>query len=46
MSYAAAERRLQQALVPLLVNGGQPQVGQSLFAEIFNPRQGKGVARS
>jgi hypothetical protein len=35
MSYANAELRLRRALIPLLVNGGQPAVGQSLFAEVF-----------
>jgi len=36
MSYANAERRLRLALIPLLVNGGKPAVGQSLFATIFD----------
>lgn len=35
MSYGNAELRLRRALVPLLMNGGQPAVGASLFAEIF-----------
>jgi hypothetical protein len=35
MSYGNAELRLRRALIPLLMNGGQPAVGQSLFAEIF-----------
>jgi hypothetical protein len=35
MSYAVAELRLRRALIPLLVNGGKPAVGQSLFASIF-----------
>jgi hypothetical protein len=38
MSYGAAELRLRKALVPLLMNGGQPIVGQSLFATIFDTR--------
>jgi hypothetical protein len=36
MTYKNAELRLRRALVPLLMNGGQPTVGSSLFAEIFN----------
>jgi hypothetical protein len=35
MSYANAELRLRRALIPLLTNGGQPAVGGSLFAAIF-----------
>jgi hypothetical protein len=35
MSYANAELRLRRALVPLLMNGGRPAVGASLFAEVF-----------
>jgi hypothetical protein len=36
MNYKAAELRLRKALVPLLQGGGQPAVGQSLFAQIFD----------
>jgi hypothetical protein len=36
MPYSAAELRLRRALIPLLMNGGQPAVGQSLFAQIFD----------
>jgi hypothetical protein len=35
MTYAAAELRLRRALIPLLMRGGQPAVGSSLFAENF-----------
>jgi hypothetical protein len=35
MPFATAELRFKRALIPLLMNGGQPLVGQSLFAEIF-----------
>jgi hypothetical protein len=35
MNYKAAELRLRRALIPLLMNGGKPAVGQSLFASIF-----------
>jgi hypothetical protein len=35
VTYKVAERRLKAALVPLLMNGGKPAVGQSLFAEVF-----------
>jgi hypothetical protein len=38
MSFATAESRLRASLVPLLMNGGQPAVGQSLFAEIFDQK--------
>jgi len=38
MSYANAERRLRLALIPLLVNGGKPAVGASLFAQVFNQK--------
>jgi hypothetical protein len=35
MSFSHAELRLRRALIPLLMGGGQPAIGQSLFAEIF-----------
>jgi hypothetical protein len=35
MSYAVAEARLRKALIPLLMRGGQPAVGSSLFAQVF-----------
>jgi hypothetical protein len=35
MSYANAVARLRQGLIPLLMNGGKPVVGASLFAEVF-----------
>jgi hypothetical protein len=35
MSYGNAMLRFKRALVPLLMNGGQPAVGQSLLATIF-----------
>jgi hypothetical protein len=35
MSYENAAARLRLALIPLLMNGGKPAVGGSLFAEIF-----------
>jgi hypothetical protein len=35
MTYAVAEARLRKALIPLLMRGGQPAVGSSLFAQIF-----------
>jgi hypothetical protein len=38
MPYAAAELRLRRALISLLMNGGQPPVGRSLFATIFDTR--------
>jgi hypothetical protein len=36
MSYGNAELRLRRALIPLLMGGGKPAVGASLFAEIFD----------
>jgi hypothetical protein len=36
MSFKAAEARLRKALIPLLMNGGQPVAGASLFAQIFS----------
>jgi hypothetical protein len=38
MSYTNAERRLRLALVPLLANGGKPEVGESLFRQVFGAR--------
>jgi hypothetical protein len=38
MSFKVAELRLRRALIPLLMNNGQPVAGASLFAEIFNQR--------
>ncbi len=38
MSFKVAELRLRRALIPMLVNGGQPVAGASLFAEVFNQR--------
>jgi hypothetical protein len=35
MSYKAAEIRFRRALIPLLQNGGRPDVGQSFFAQVF-----------
>jgi hypothetical protein len=35
MSFATAELRLKRALIPLLISGGKPVVGASLFATIF-----------
>jgi len=39
VSFRVAELRLRRALIPLLVNGGEPVVGQSLFAEVFDSRR-------
>jgi hypothetical protein len=39
MSYATATARLRRALIPLLMNGGQPVAGASLFAQIFDARR-------
>ena len=36
MSYKVAELRFKRALIPLLMNGGKPAVGASLFAAIFD----------
>jgi hypothetical protein len=36
MNFKTAEARLRQAMVPILMNGGKPVVGSSLFAEVFN----------
>jgi hypothetical protein len=36
MPFKTAELRFKRALIPLLMNGGQPVVGQSLFAEVFD----------
>ena len=36
MSYKVAEQRLRSAMVPILMAGGRPVVGQSLFATIFD----------
>jgi hypothetical protein len=36
MSYKIALARLRTALVPLLMNGGKPAIGASLFATIFD----------
>jgi hypothetical protein len=38
MSYSCAETRLRLSLIPLLMNGGKPVVGASLFATIFATR--------
>jgi hypothetical protein len=38
MPFKVAEARLRRALIPLLMNNGQPVAGASLFAEIFNQR--------
>jgi hypothetical protein len=35
MSYKVAELRFKRALIPLLMNGGKPAIGSSLFAEVF-----------
>jgi hypothetical protein len=35
MSYKIAEQRLRLAMVPILMAGGKPVDGQSLFATIF-----------
>jgi hypothetical protein len=35
MTYKVALARLRFALIPLLIGGGQPSVGQSLFAQVF-----------
>jgi hypothetical protein len=35
MSYKNAELRLRRALIPMLLNGVPPAMGQSFFAEIF-----------
>jgi hypothetical protein len=35
MTYKIATSRLRLALIPLLVSGGRPAIGQSLFAEVF-----------
>jgi hypothetical protein len=36
MSYKVAELRFKRALIPLLMNGGKPAVGASLFAQVFD----------
>ena len=36
MSYGNAELRLRRALIPLLMSGGQPAIGSSLFTQIFS----------
>jgi hypothetical protein len=36
MSFGSAMLRFKRALVPLLVNGGQPAVGASLFARVLD----------
>jgi hypothetical protein len=36
MSFSAAELRFKRALIPLLMNGGKPAIGSSLFATIFD----------
>jgi hypothetical protein len=36
MPFSAAELRFKRALIPLLQNGGQPVLGASLFATIFD----------
>jgi hypothetical protein len=36
MSFSAAELRFKRALIPLLMNGGKPAVGSSLFARVFD----------
>jgi hypothetical protein len=38
MTFKVAEQRLKAALIPLLMNGGKPVVGQSLFAEVFGDK--------
>jgi hypothetical protein len=35
MPFKTAELRFKRALIPLLMSGGQPVVGQSLFARVF-----------
>jgi hypothetical protein len=35
MSYSVATARLRRALIPLLMSGGTPQVGQTLLGEVF-----------
>jgi hypothetical protein len=35
MSWSCAMARLRSALIPLLIGGGQPAAGSSLFAEVF-----------
>jgi hypothetical protein len=35
MSYSVATSRLRRALVPLLMSGGHPAIGQTLFGEVF-----------
>jgi hypothetical protein len=39
MSFKIAEQRFRRALIPLLMNGGQPVAGASLFAQIFDARR-------
>jgi hypothetical protein len=35
MLYATALARLRSAMVPILINGGKPVLGASLFAQVF-----------
>jgi hypothetical protein len=36
MSYKVAELRFKRALIPLLMSGGKPAVGASLFTQVFD----------
>ena len=36
MKYKVALARLRSAMIPILIAGGKPAIGQSLFATIFN----------
>jgi hypothetical protein len=35
MSFQTAELRLRKAMIPVLMNGGRPAIGTSLFSEVF-----------
>jgi hypothetical protein len=36
MTFQQAELRFKLALIPLMMNGGKPAIGSSLFAAIFD----------
>jgi hypothetical protein len=35
LSYRVAQQRLRAALIPLLMNGGKPAAGATLFEQVF-----------
>jgi hypothetical protein len=40
MTFATADLRFKRALIPLLLSGGQPVAGASLFAQVFDTPPG------